>query len=63
MLVSHKKRKKKDEETTWRFPFCSYSLLSAPEKIPAVMEDGSVVLNPYGKAADMFSIGVIAYFL
>ncbi len=35
----------------------------APEKIPAIMEDGTLIPNPYGKAADMFSIGVITYFL
>jgi len=42
---------------------CGTSGYVAPEKIPAILEDGSVVTNPYGKSVDIWSIGCIVYFL
>jgi len=42
---------------------CGTSGYVAPEKIPAVLDDGSIITNPYGKSVDIWSIGCIVYFL
>lgn len=42
---------------------CGTVGFTPPEMLPAVLDDGSVIPNPYNKSVDCWSVGCIAFFM